>query len=144
MTVLFPLAQCKKSPQHFKPYLSPDLPKRLHYANNIRIDKVNLLVDRQWLAVRYHNFWNCYLFHSVLILLMSFTDASFPALLQTRYMSMFVAFKLLLYVKRKYALYIKPRMYYQYDSNLNIVIKELSLLWINFYRKLESKRKQGN
>uniref|UniRef100_A0A8C4UXF0 Ectonucleotide pyrophosphatase/phosphodiesterase 3 n=1 Tax=Falco tinnunculus TaxID=100819 RepID=A0A8C4UXF0_FALTI len=38
------------SPQHFKPYLTPDLPKRFHYANNIRIDKVHLLVDRQWLA----------------------------------------------------------------------------------------------
>lgn len=52
MTGLFPLPQCKRSPQHFKPYLTPDLPKRLHYANNIRIDKVHLLVDRQWLAVR--------------------------------------------------------------------------------------------
>uniref|UniRef100_A0A8C3K0K6 Alkaline phosphodiesterase I n=1 Tax=Calidris pygmaea TaxID=425635 RepID=A0A8C3K0K6_9CHAR len=43
---------CKRSPQHFKPYLTPDLPKRFHYANNIRIDKVHLLVDRQWLVVR--------------------------------------------------------------------------------------------
>ncbi|KAM4679437.1 ectonucleotide pyrophosphatase/phosphodiesterase family member 3 [Amazona ochrocephala] len=50
---------CKKSPQHFKPYLSPDLPKRLHYANNIRIDKVNLLVDRQWLAVRDSSYTYC-------------------------------------------------------------------------------------
>uniref|UniRef100_A0A8C3PNS3 Ectonucleotide pyrophosphatase/phosphodiesterase 3 n=1 Tax=Calidris pygmaea TaxID=425635 RepID=A0A8C3PNS3_9CHAR len=41
------------SPQHFKPYLTPDLPKRFHYANNIRIDKVHLLVDRQWLVVSY-------------------------------------------------------------------------------------------
>uniref|UniRef100_A0A663DRG7 Ectonucleotide pyrophosphatase/phosphodiesterase 3 n=1 Tax=Aquila chrysaetos chrysaetos TaxID=223781 RepID=A0A663DRG7_AQUCH len=47
------------SPQHFKPYLTPDLPKRLHYANNIRIDKVHLLVDRQWLAVRNANYTNC-------------------------------------------------------------------------------------
>uniref|UniRef100_A0A8C5L775 Ectonucleotide pyrophosphatase/phosphodiesterase family member 3 n=1 Tax=Jaculus jaculus TaxID=51337 RepID=A0A8C5L775_JACJA len=43
---------CRKPNQHFKPYLSPDLPKRLHYANNVRIDKAQLLVDRQWLAVR--------------------------------------------------------------------------------------------
>ncbi|KAG8510840.1 Ectonucleotide pyrophosphatase/phosphodiesterase family member 3, partial [Galemys pyrenaicus] len=44
---------CRKPDQHFKPYLTPELPKRLHYANNIRIDKVHLLVDRQWLAARY-------------------------------------------------------------------------------------------
>ncbi|XP_053448043.1 ectonucleotide pyrophosphatase/phosphodiesterase family member 3 isoform X3 [Nycticebus coucang] len=46
---------CRKPDQHFKPYLSPDLPKRLHYAKNIRIDKVHLMVDRQWLAVRYRS-----------------------------------------------------------------------------------------
>ncbi|KAM9234433.1 ectonucleotide pyrophosphatase/phosphodiesterase family member 3 [Dugong dugon] len=43
---------CRKSDQHFKPYLSPDLPKRLHYAKNVRIDKVHLMMDRQWLGVR--------------------------------------------------------------------------------------------
>ncbi|NXM30315.1 ENPP3 phosphodiesterase, partial [Oxyruncus cristatus] len=59
MTGLFALAQCKSSPQHFKPYLTPDLPKRLHYANNIRIDKVHLLVDRQWLAVRDESYTSC-------------------------------------------------------------------------------------
>ncbi|NXT51955.1 ENPP3 phosphodiesterase, partial [Pluvianellus socialis] len=59
MTGLFPLAQCKRSPQHFKPYLTPNLPKRFHYANNIRIDKVHLLVDRQWLAVRDGNYKGC-------------------------------------------------------------------------------------
>uniref|UniRef100_A0A8C0HRI8 Ectonucleotide pyrophosphatase/phosphodiesterase 3 n=1 Tax=Buteo japonicus TaxID=224669 RepID=A0A8C0HRI8_9AVES len=48
-----------KSPQHFKPYLTPDLPKRFHYANNIRIDKVHLLVDRQWLAVRNADYTYC-------------------------------------------------------------------------------------
>uniref|UniRef100_A0A8C4VNA2 Ectonucleotide pyrophosphatase/phosphodiesterase 3 n=1 Tax=Gopherus evgoodei TaxID=1825980 RepID=A0A8C4VNA2_9SAUR len=53
---------CRKPNQHFKPYLTPNLPKRFHYANNIRIDKVHLMVDRQWLAVR------C---------LISFTDVSF-------------------------------------------------------------------
>ncbi|XP_064913064.1 ectonucleotide pyrophosphatase/phosphodiesterase family member 3 isoform X1 [Columba livia] len=50
---------CKRSPQHFKPYLTPDLPKRFHYANNIRIDKVHLLVDQQWLAVRDGTYTNC-------------------------------------------------------------------------------------
>ncbi|NWH81699.1 ENPP3 phosphodiesterase, partial [Piaya cayana] len=59
MTGFFPLAQCKRSPQHFKPYLTPDLPKRFHYANNIRIDKVHLLVDRQWLAVRDASYTYC-------------------------------------------------------------------------------------
>ncbi|NWR66004.1 ENPP3 phosphodiesterase, partial [Bucorvus abyssinicus] len=58
-TGLFPLAQCKRSPQHFKPYLTPDLPKRFHYANDIRIDKVHLLVDRQWLAVRDRTYTYC-------------------------------------------------------------------------------------
>ncbi|XP_007669807.2 ectonucleotide pyrophosphatase/phosphodiesterase family member 3 [Ornithorhynchus anatinus] len=43
---------CRKEKQHFKPFLTPDLPKRFHYANNIRIDKVHLYVDRQWQAVR--------------------------------------------------------------------------------------------
>uniref|UniRef100_A0A8B9Q3S6 Ectonucleotide pyrophosphatase/phosphodiesterase 3 n=1 Tax=Apteryx owenii TaxID=8824 RepID=A0A8B9Q3S6_APTOW len=47
------------SPQHFKPYLTPNLPKRFHYANNIRIDKVHLLVDRQWLAVRDKGYTFC-------------------------------------------------------------------------------------
>ncbi|NXP28897.1 ENPP3 phosphodiesterase, partial [Scytalopus superciliaris] len=59
MTELFALAQCKRSPQHFKPYLTPDLPKRFHYANNMRIDKVHLLVDRQWLAVRDKSYTFC-------------------------------------------------------------------------------------
>ncbi|NXU99948.1 ENPP3 phosphodiesterase, partial [Cettia cetti] len=59
VTGLFPLGQCRRSPQHFKPYLTPDLPKRFHYANNIRIDKVHLLVDRQWLAVREKGYKSC-------------------------------------------------------------------------------------
>ncbi|NXU84218.1 ENPP3 phosphodiesterase, partial [Xiphorhynchus elegans] len=59
MAGLFALAQCKRSPQHFKPYMTPDLPKRFHYANNIRIDKVHLLVDRQWLAVRDKSYTFC-------------------------------------------------------------------------------------
>ncbi|PKU30089.1 hypothetical protein llap_19607 [Limosa lapponica baueri] len=59
LTGLSPLAQCKRSPQHFKPYLTPDLPKRFHYANNIRIDKVHLLVDRQWLVARDASYRGC-------------------------------------------------------------------------------------
>ncbi|XP_078011256.1 LOW QUALITY PROTEIN: ectonucleotide pyrophosphatase/phosphodiesterase family member 3 [Phascolarctos cinereus] len=50
---------CRKADQHFKPYLSPDLPKRLHYAKNVRIDKALLLVDQQWLAVRNKNYQSC-------------------------------------------------------------------------------------
>ncbi|XP_004422453.1 PREDICTED: ectonucleotide pyrophosphatase/phosphodiesterase family member 3 [Ceratotherium simum simum] len=50
---------CQKPDQHFKPYLTPDLPKRLHFAKNIRIDKVHLLVDRQWLAVRSKDYSSC-------------------------------------------------------------------------------------
>uniref|UniRef100_A0A673U298 Ectonucleotide pyrophosphatase/phosphodiesterase family member 3 n=1 Tax=Suricata suricatta TaxID=37032 RepID=A0A673U298_SURSU len=50
---------CRKPDQHFKPYLTPDLPKRLHFAKNIRIDKVHLLVDRQWLAVRSKAYSTC-------------------------------------------------------------------------------------
>ncbi|XP_029450263.1 ectonucleotide pyrophosphatase/phosphodiesterase family member 3 isoform X5 [Rhinatrema bivittatum] len=50
---------CRKPNQHFKPYLTPDLPKRFHYANNIRIDKVHLYVDRQWLAVRDNTYTFC-------------------------------------------------------------------------------------
>ncbi|XP_023570050.1 ectonucleotide pyrophosphatase/phosphodiesterase family member 3 [Octodon degus] len=43
---------CRRPEQHFKPYLSPDLPKRLHYARNVRIDRAQLLMQRQWLAGR--------------------------------------------------------------------------------------------
>ncbi|XP_069462787.1 ectonucleotide pyrophosphatase/phosphodiesterase family member 3 isoform X2 [Ambystoma mexicanum] len=50
---------CRKPDQHFKPYLTRDLPKRFHYANSIRIDKVHLYVDRQWLAVRDKSYTFC-------------------------------------------------------------------------------------
>ncbi|XP_053566653.1 ectonucleotide pyrophosphatase/phosphodiesterase family member 3 [Bombina bombina] len=50
---------CRKEEQHFKPYLTSDLPKRFHYANNIRIDKVHLYVDRQWLVVRDNKYTFC-------------------------------------------------------------------------------------
>ncbi|XP_063155695.1 ectonucleotide pyrophosphatase/phosphodiesterase family member 2 isoform X4 [Candoia aspera] len=39
---------CKKPDQHFKPYLKQYLPKRLHYANNRRIEDIHLLVERRW------------------------------------------------------------------------------------------------
>ncbi|XP_062987155.1 ectonucleotide pyrophosphatase/phosphodiesterase family member 2 isoform X2 [Elgaria multicarinata webbii] len=39
---------CKRPDQHFKPYLKHQLPKRLHYANNRRIEDVHLLVERRW------------------------------------------------------------------------------------------------
>uniref|UniRef100_A0A8C0HFF3 Ectonucleotide pyrophosphatase/phosphodiesterase 3 n=1 Tax=Chelonoidis abingdonii TaxID=106734 RepID=A0A8C0HFF3_CHEAB len=55
----FYVFQCRKPNQHFKPYLTPNLPKRFHYANNIRIDKVHLMVDRQWLAVRNKDYTFC-------------------------------------------------------------------------------------
>uniref|UniRef100_A0A672NWB1 Ectonucleotide pyrophosphatase/phosphodiesterase 2 n=1 Tax=Sinocyclocheilus grahami TaxID=75366 RepID=A0A672NWB1_SINGR len=44
---------CKMPNQHFKPYLKQHLPKRLHYANNKRIEDVHLLMDRKWhVAIR--------------------------------------------------------------------------------------------
>ncbi|XP_076745797.1 autotaxin isoform X1 [Maylandia zebra] len=43
---------CKKADQHFKAYLKQHLPKRLHYANNQRIEDVHLLVDRKWHIAR--------------------------------------------------------------------------------------------
>ncbi|XP_061902828.1 ectonucleotide pyrophosphatase/phosphodiesterase family member 2-like isoform X1 [Entelurus aequoreus] len=39
---------CKMATQHFTPYLKQHLPKRLHYANNRRIEDVHLLMDRKW------------------------------------------------------------------------------------------------
>uniref|UniRef100_A0A671UDW6 Ectonucleotide pyrophosphatase/phosphodiesterase 2 n=1 Tax=Sparus aurata TaxID=8175 RepID=A0A671UDW6_SPAAU len=39
---------CKMPTQHFKPYLKQHLPKRLHYANNRRIEDVHLLTERKW------------------------------------------------------------------------------------------------
>lgn len=42
------LLQCKMPTQHFKPYLKQHLPKRLHYANNRRIEDVHLLTERKW------------------------------------------------------------------------------------------------
>uniref|UniRef100_A0AAR2JZW7 SMB domain-containing protein n=1 Tax=Pygocentrus nattereri TaxID=42514 RepID=A0AAR2JZW7_PYGNA len=44
---------CKMPIQHFKPYLKQHLPKRLHYANNRRIEDVHLLMERKWLVAMY-------------------------------------------------------------------------------------------
>uniref|UniRef100_A0A8D3DK92 SMB domain-containing protein n=1 Tax=Scophthalmus maximus TaxID=52904 RepID=A0A8D3DK92_SCOMX len=44
---------CKDGPPpHFKPYLKQHLPKRLHYANNRRIEDVHLLMERKWHIAR--------------------------------------------------------------------------------------------
>uniref|UniRef100_A0A8C3S3V6 Autotaxin n=1 Tax=Chelydra serpentina TaxID=8475 RepID=A0A8C3S3V6_CHESE len=43
---------CRKTDQHFKPYLKQHLPKRLHYAYNRRIEDIHLLVDRRWHVAR--------------------------------------------------------------------------------------------
>ncbi|KAM8946052.1 ectonucleotide pyrophosphatase/phosphodiesterase family member 3 [Pelodytes ibericus] len=50
---------CRKPNQHFKPYIKSDLPKRFHYANHVRIDKVHLYVERQWLAVKDQRYTYC-------------------------------------------------------------------------------------
>uniref|UniRef100_A0A4W3I1G4 Ectonucleotide pyrophosphatase/phosphodiesterase 3 n=1 Tax=Callorhinchus milii TaxID=7868 RepID=A0A4W3I1G4_CALMI len=50
---------CRFPHQHFIPYMSHHLPKRFHYAKNIRIDKANLYLDEQWLAGRYKSFRYC-------------------------------------------------------------------------------------
>ncbi|KAG9281290.1 ectonucleotide pyrophosphatase/phosphodiesterase family member 2-like isoform X1 [Astyanax mexicanus] len=41
---------CKMPNQHFKAYLKQHLPKRLHYANNRRIEDIHLLMERKWLV----------------------------------------------------------------------------------------------
>uniref|UniRef100_A0A3Q3JSX3 SMB domain-containing protein n=1 Tax=Monopterus albus TaxID=43700 RepID=A0A3Q3JSX3_MONAL len=46
------LFQCKMPTQRFKPYLKQHLPKRLHYANNRRIEDVHLLMERKWHIAR--------------------------------------------------------------------------------------------
>nr|XP_033789085.1 ectonucleotide pyrophosphatase/phosphodiesterase family member 2 isoform X3 [Geotrypetes seraphini] len=43
---------CKKPDQHFKPYWKQHLPKRLHYANNRRIEDIHLIVERRWHVAR--------------------------------------------------------------------------------------------
>lgn len=56
------LFQCKMPTQHFKPYLKQHLPKRLHYANNRRIEDVHLLMERKWHIARYPpTYWIVYM-----------------------------------------------------------------------------------
>ncbi|XP_065139630.1 venom phosphodiesterase CdcPDE [Paramisgurnus dabryanus] len=43
---------CKRTEQQIKPYLKYHLPKRLHYANNRRIEDVAVLVEPRWLFER--------------------------------------------------------------------------------------------
>ncbi|XP_078253250.1 autotaxin isoform X4 [Rhinoraja longicauda] len=43
---------CRRPDQHFKPYMKMNLPKRLHYANNRRIEDIHLMVERKWLVAR--------------------------------------------------------------------------------------------
>uniref|UniRef100_A0AAY4BY06 SMB domain-containing protein n=1 Tax=Denticeps clupeoides TaxID=299321 RepID=A0AAY4BY06_9TELE len=43
---------CKMPNQHFKSYLKQHLPKRLHYANNRRIEDVHLLMQPKWHVAR--------------------------------------------------------------------------------------------
>uniref|UniRef100_A0A665UAT1 SMB domain-containing protein n=1 Tax=Echeneis naucrates TaxID=173247 RepID=A0A665UAT1_ECHNA len=46
------LSCCKMATQHFKPYMKQHLPKRLHYANNRRIEDVQLVMERKWHIAR--------------------------------------------------------------------------------------------
>ncbi|XP_012579154.1 PREDICTED: ectonucleotide pyrophosphatase/phosphodiesterase family member 1 [Condylura cristata] len=39
---------CREPKQHFKPYLKPFLPKRLHFAKNDRIETLLFYLDPQW------------------------------------------------------------------------------------------------
>ncbi|MGH0156921.1 UNVERIFIED_CONTAM: hypothetical protein FKN15_032671 [Acipenser sinensis] len=41
---------CKAPDQHFKPYMKQHLPKRFHFANNIRIEPVHFYMESQWQA----------------------------------------------------------------------------------------------
>ncbi|KAM9737839.1 venom phosphodiesterase CdcPDE [Menidia menidia] len=43
---------CRKPDQKITPYLKANLPKRLHFANNRRIEDVNVLVEPGWLFER--------------------------------------------------------------------------------------------
>ena len=42
---------CRSS--HLRPYYKEQLPVRLHYSNNDRIDDVILDMDPEWLVTRY-------------------------------------------------------------------------------------------
>ena len=38
---------------HLRPYYKSELPVRLHYSNNDKIDDVILDMDTEWMATRY-------------------------------------------------------------------------------------------
>uniref|UniRef100_A0A8C5MIP1 Ectonucleotide pyrophosphatase/phosphodiesterase 1 n=1 Tax=Leptobrachium leishanense TaxID=445787 RepID=A0A8C5MIP1_9ANUR len=42
---------CRHRDQHFKPFLKHNLPKRLHYANNDRIEPLTFYTDPKWQVV---------------------------------------------------------------------------------------------
>ncbi|MBN3305911.1 ENPP3 phosphodiesterase, partial [Amia calva] len=41
---------CRSPDQHLKPYLKHHLPKRFHFANNVRIEKAHLYMKQRWQA----------------------------------------------------------------------------------------------
>ncbi|KAI1897715.1 hypothetical protein AGOR_G00086130 [Albula goreensis] len=41
---------CRESDQPMRPFLKEHLPKRLHFANNLRIERAHLYMKRQWQA----------------------------------------------------------------------------------------------
>ncbi|KAK1171514.1 ectonucleotide pyrophosphatase/phosphodiesterase family member 3-like [Acipenser oxyrinchus oxyrinchus] len=43
---------CKAPDQHFKPYMKQHLPKRFHFAHNIRIEPVHFYMESQWQAAQ--------------------------------------------------------------------------------------------
>uniref|UniRef100_A0AAR2JX72 SMB domain-containing protein n=1 Tax=Pygocentrus nattereri TaxID=42514 RepID=A0AAR2JX72_PYGNA len=48
--------KCRAPDQPMKPYLKEHLPKRLHFANNIRIERVHLYMKTQWQAYKFGGF----------------------------------------------------------------------------------------
>ncbi|XP_072265018.1 ectonucleotide pyrophosphatase/phosphodiesterase family member 1-like [Pyxicephalus adspersus] len=43
---------CRKKNQHFKPFLKQNLPKRLHFAKNDRIESLHLYCDPKWQVIK--------------------------------------------------------------------------------------------
>ncbi|PIO36782.1 hypothetical protein AB205_0190920 [Aquarana catesbeiana] len=46
---------CRNKNQHFKPFLKQDLPKRLHFAKNDRIETLNFYCDPKWQVAKSKN-----------------------------------------------------------------------------------------
>lgn len=46
---------CRNKNQHFKPFLKQDLPKRLHFAKNDRIEILNFYCDPKWQVAKSKN-----------------------------------------------------------------------------------------